>query len=140
MKKLNLWNVLWVFLLIVISGCDDEKDSSFEKPVNIEGKVEKGPYVKGSVVTIHELSEELTQTGRSFQANILNDEGSFVVEDVTLTSPYVLLTATGYFFDEVKGDESDGSLTLQTIADLNDGTSVNVNIFSHLRRETDRTY
>ncbi|MCC8153460.1 MAG: RagB/SusD family nutrient uptake outer membrane protein, partial [Tannerellaceae bacterium] len=133
MKNLLTYAVFLTFFFFI--GCNDEENSKPPAKVNVEGRVEKGPFVNNSVVTIQELSESLTPTGRTFQTNIKSDDGTFILNDIELESSYVLLTANGYFFNEVQGKLSSAPLTLHALADLNNGTSVNVNLLSHLKKE-----
>ena len=45
------------------------------------------------------------------------------------------MSANGYYFNEVAGSLSNSALTLQALADLTEGTSVNVNLMTHLERK-----
>lgn len=122
-----------IMLVFFLSCSDDEKENK-PREWNIQGKVEKGPFVKGSNVDIQELNESLSPTGRSFTTTIIDDEGNFSLNNITLESPYVLLKADGYFFNEVDGDLSNGQITLQALSNLSDGTSININILTHLKK------
>jgi hypothetical protein len=52
-----------------------------------------------------------------------------------VVSPYVELSAVGYYFNEVSGSLSTAPLTLQALSDLNDNNSVNVNLMTHLEKK-----
>ena len=96
---------------------------------SIEGVVEKGPFVKGTTVTLYELNPEtFAQTGKSFTGTIDNDDGAFSFGKVELESPYVLLDATGYYWNELNGERSSKPLTLRAIAHIREKDKVNVNI------------
>lgn len=123
-----------IMLVFFLSCSDDEKENK-PREWNIQGKVEKGPFVKGSNVDIQELNESLSPTGRSFTTTIIDDEGNFSLNNITLESPYVLLKANGYFFNEINGDLSQGEITLQSLANLNDGSSININPLTHLKKD-----
>lgn len=133
MTRTNILSLL-IVLTFFFSCSDDEKNNK-PREWNIQGKVEKGPFVKGSTVDIQELNESLSPTGRSFTTTIIDDEGNFNLNNITLESPYVLLKAEGYFFNEVNGDLSNGQITLQALSDLSDGTSININILTHLKKD-----
>lgn len=122
-----------IMLAFFFSCSDDEKENK-PREWNIQGKVEKGPFVKGSNVDIQELNESLSPTGRNFTTTIIDDEGNFSLNNITLESPYVLLKADGYFFNEINGDLSNGQISLQALSDLSDGTSININILTHLKK------
>jgi len=116
-------------------------DNSVSKPVVhpvtkavFSGYVQKGPYVNGSSVTITPLDEQLDQTGNVFSTQIIDNSGNFERKNVVFASNFVELKADGYYFNEVKGENSTGSLTLYALADISDVNSVNVNILTHLER------
>lgn len=50
--------------------------------------------------------------------------------EINLNSPYVLLTADGYYFNEVYGELSDGQISMQSIVNLTDNKQANVNILT----------
>lgn len=113
---------------------EDEKEFIFDKGL-ITGVSQKGPFAKGSSVTVFELdgTNSLNQTGRSFNGTISSNDGAFKVKNVSLVSSYVHLTATGAFRDEMTGNKSENSITLRALSDLDGGrSSVNVNLVTHL--------
>lgn len=122
----------------VESGKDtaSTKDTSvaFEKGT-ISGVSQKGPFVKGSNVTVFELdgSNDLLQTGRSFNGTTSADDGSFKIKNVSLVSSYVHLTVNGSFRKETSGAKTGGTITLRALSDLSDDhTNVNVNLITHM--------
>ena len=103
----------------------------------VTGVTQKGPFLSGSKVLVREMSDgrTLTQTGNSFNGKILNDKGEFKINARMLVSQYVMLEATGYYRNEVTGDNSNSELTLFAITDVNDRNIVNVNLLTHLEYE-----
>lgn len=136
MKK----SLFLLFILFLLCSCtDDYKGKGNDegaKAVNyaIKGKVEKGPFLKGSTVTLQPLDSKFNQTGKMFSATITDDEGSFDFGAIELDTPYALLATTGFFYDEVEDYKSDAPITLQAIVDLSDHSTVNVNILTHLKK------
>ncbi len=118
-------------LVIVMPGCSGEEESHL---ANIEGFVQKGPFVQGSSVTVFDLRNDLTQTGISFNTQINDNKGSFSLESITLSSGYITLRADGFYFNEVKGEASKSQITLYALADADDVNNVNVNILTHLEK------
>lgn len=114
-------------------------NEELHQKTTIQGAVEKGPFVRGSVVTIYELNSELNPTGRSFKSEILDDKGSFSLADIELTSNYVQLSVNGYYFNEVNGNLSTSQITLNALADITNNKSVNVNVLSHLEEKRVRS-
>ncbi len=103
----------------------------------VSGLTQKGPFLKGSAVLVREMEDgrTLTQTGYSFNGKIMNDRGEFKVNARMLVSQYVMLEATGYYRNEVTGENSNSALTLFAITDVNDRNTVNVNLLTHLEYE-----
>ena len=52
-KQMILWTCM---LLLVLVGCKKD-DVQYTDRYELKGKVEKGPFVRGSEVTVYELSE-----------------------------------------------------------------------------------
>ena len=100
--------------------------------VQVDGAVQKGPFLVGSTVLINRRDER----GRSTSATILSEikdsigSFSFVTDDPGL----VQIVATGYYFSELTGQVSSGTLTLRAILEIEDrpGQKAYVNIMTHL--------
>ena len=103
----------------------------------VSGVSQKGPFLNGSSVLVREMEDgrTLTQTGNSFNGKILNDKGEFQINARMLVSQYVMLEASGYYRNEVTGENSNSALTLFAITDVNDRRVVNVNLLTHLEYE-----
>ena len=103
----------------------------------VSGVTQKGPFLSGSKVLVREMTDgrTLTQTGNSFNGKILNDRGEFKINARMLVSQYVMLEATGYYRNEVTGENSGSELTLFAITNVNDRNIVNVNLLTHLEYE-----
>lgn len=123
--------------MAILSSCSESEDlgSNEIEPqtYNVSGKVEKGPFVSGSTITIQPMDGHLQGLGSMYSSTIQDHEGSFSFGSKSFDSPYAELTATGYFFNEVEGELSEGMLTLKALVDLSDNATVNVNILTHLK-------
>lgn len=104
----------------------------------LAGVAQKGPFALGTTVHIAELDDALTPTGRAFDTTITDDTGAFALPNVALASPYVALTADGFYFDEVGGALSASRIQLGALADMRTATSVNANLMSHLTQARTR--
>lgn len=104
-----------------------------KRDYNITGKVEKGPFISGSSVTIDILNSGLRSTGKSYSSETTDNAGTFSLECKGADERYVELKANGYFFNEVHNTLSNGTLTLKALADLNNGSKVNINILTHIK-------
>jgi tetratricopeptide (TPR) repeat protein len=136
MKKFTLFLTLISFLFV--ASCSDKEDEELITPkssVEIKGKVEKGPFVKGSEVKLYELGNSLKQTGVNYTTRIISNEGDFDFGELEVSSSYVLLTADGYYFNEVRGELSEGRLSLDALVDVSKQQDINVNILTHLKKE-----
>lgn len=137
----NIKSFALLISLGILLSCSkkDEPITQHQKKTAIEGSVEKGPFVRGSIVTINELNSELNPTGRSFKSEIIDDKGSFSLTDIELASNYVQVSVNGYYFNEITGTLSASQITLNAIADITTNKSVNVNVLSHLEEKRVRT-
>ena len=142
MKKLTLFYIA-AFLASTISmllSCAKEKEEEYSdssgsaKSYTVSGYIQKGPYVQGTEITVRELDTSLSPTGRTFTGTIDDNTGTFSAKG-DLSSPYVELSADGYYFNEVSGSLSTAKLTLSALSDLTDNSSVNVNLMTHLEKK-----
>ena len=133
--KKTLVAVIALSVMGIPQSCSnhDDLDNYVPTAFNVAGKVEKGPFVRGTSIQMQPLDADLDETGQSYTSSITDNEGTFSFGSKTLQSPYVKLSASGYYFNEVTGDLSSGTLALNAIANLEDAQTVNVNILSHLK-------
>jgi len=121
------------FALCSCSDDNEEGEGFTPKVFNVMGKVEKGPMIRGSHVEMRTLDEYMIPTGNSYTATIDNNLGDFNYGALKMNSPYAKLTADGYFFNEVDGELSEGTIKLDAIVDLKDNSTINVNVLTHLK-------
>ena len=101
-------------------------------PVHVEGAVQKGPFLVGSTVLINRRDARGGSTGSTILSEIEDSIGSF---DFVTTDPGLLqIVATGYYFSELTGQVSNGTLTLRALYEITDrpGQKAHVNIMTHL--------
>jgi hypothetical protein len=79
--------------------------------VTLSGKVQKGPYVQGTEITVREFDSSMIPTGNTFTGPIDDNTGSFSIKG-TLAYKVVELSADGYYFNEVSGSLSTAKLNL----------------------------
>ena len=101
---------------------------------SFSGKVQKGPFVTGTTITVNELNESLGQTGKSFTTSITSDDGSFSLSNIEMESNLALLSGNGFYFNEVLGQLSSSQITMQALADLTDDETVNINVLTHITK------
>lgn len=133
--------------VLLLTACGDDSSSSGPnnnasrevvavKNKSISGVSQKGPFVSGSVVKLYELDgESYAQTGKNFTGKITSDDGKFSISSVSLASQYALLEANGYFRNEIMGNKSQSTITLNALTDLSDRKTVNINLLTHLEYE-----
>jgi hypothetical protein len=102
---------------------------------DLSGAVQKGPYLNGTTLRISELTDEMVQTGRTFNAQTNSNLGTFQTGTIELESQYVELQADGFYFNEVIGESSPSRLILYALSDLGDRNTLNVNLISHLEKD-----
>lgn len=127
--------VLLVFAVITLISCKKDPQPTVTNPTttaSISGRVQKGPYKNGSALVIYELNSSLGQTGKSFSSIISDDAGNFSLNNISLSSNYVLITANGYYFQEHFNQVSANQLYLEAIADVSSNSTINVNLLTHI--------
>ena len=127
--------VVTIGMMAMLQSCSSNDDLDGYTPTNfnVGGKVEKGPFVRGTAIQMQPLDADLDETGESFTSTITDNEGTFTFGSKLLKSPYVKLSASGYYFNEVTGELSKGTLALNSVANLQNAADVNLNILSHLK-------
>ena len=123
--------VVLLLAVILLAGCEEKENPTVR--YNVNGFVQKGPFILGSTITIMELDGNYEPTGKTFTATTADDLGSFSTSVELITSK-VDLVATGYYFNEVSGELSDGPLTLRAVVDLASNPSVNLNALTTVTR------
>ncbi|SHG61768.1 major paralogous domain-containing protein [Fibrobacter sp. UWCM] len=143
MKTTNLRFVISIAALGLastwLSSCNDSRsvagtsDDPNQITASIEGVVEKGPFVKGTTVTLYELnSQTFAQTGKTFTGTVDGDDGSFSIGKVELDSRYVLVEASGYYWNELYGLKSTNPLSLKAVAKVGKDGKININVGTHI--------
>lgn len=79
---MNIKQCIYLFATIAfsLSSCSDKNtmENDFEpKTYNVLGKVEKGPFVSGSTITIQPMDGNLQVLGSLYSATIQDDLGNF---------------------------------------------------------------
>jgi hypothetical protein len=121
-----------IIILLLFSNCN--KENGLIKKESISGLVQKGPFINGTSITFYELDRTLSQTGKSYNTQIINNQGSFELQNIELISSYISLRADGFYFNEILDKQSNSQITLYAISDITDKSTINVNILSHLEK------
>lgn len=100
---------------------------------SLSGVSLKGPAVKGSVVTIRPLNDDLTQKGVTYTTQTTNHLGEFSFVGSEPLSRYVELSVNGNYFDEISGGVSSDAVTLRALIDTAAGSRPNVNVITHMQ-------
>lgn len=105
---------------------------------SLTGIVQKGPFLKGGTVTLYELHDgsTLEKTGKFYLTEILDDNGNYKFPKMELASQYALISAKGYYLNEVTGEKSSEPVELNALVNLLERKTVNINVLTHL--EVDR--
>lgn len=131
---------IYLSFLLIFYNCNksiDGPDSKSKDPIlktSINGYIQKGPFINGSSITLYELNDSLFATGKIYESQIRDNLGSFEFNNVKLISNYSKMKAEGFYFNEIKGENSIAQLTMYAFSDLSDFDSINVNILSHLEK------
>ena len=131
MKHLKIFFLALAATLVACSS--DENGNAPATKTTVGGIVEKGPFVQGSKVTLYDLDDEMTPTGRQFSTTTSNDLGNFsFTSPIQLSGHYAELETSGYFYNECDSTLSTSQITLRAVTDLSQRSNVNVNIVTHL--------
>lgn len=127
---------LLLLAMLIINSCS--KDETSDPPQTIRksltGTVQKGPFVSGSAITVYDLLADLSPTGKSFNTQINDNGGTFVINNIPLSSSFVNLRADGFYYNEVTGVQSSSQITLYSISELSAEGNINVNLLTHLEK------
>ena len=133
MRNLGLFQL--VLLICIVVSCEKQDNNTNNLSIDkISGYVQKGPYLNGSSITMSELSSDLIQTGKTYSSQILDNKGFFEMKGIELISRFVELRVDGFYFNEIRNNNSIAQLTLYALSDLTDKLSLNVNILSSLEK------
>lgn len=136
MKQFNrtLSQILVLSLILFLQNCQKDQNNSATTLQNVIGYVQKGPFINGSSVTAYDLQTNLVPTGKSFIAQITDNKGAFLLNDISLSSNFVSLKADGFYFNEISGQQSAAQITLYALSDVTGKTDINVNLLTHLEK------
>ena len=132
-------------MAILTAACSDDESDDFVGGASgdmgivakdIAGEALKGPFVKGSAVTVQGIDcKTMKFSDEVFEGKVKSDKGDFAFDDVTLSSTCAVFEATGKYRSEITGKESAGEITLHALTDLKDRKNVNVNLLTELEYE-----
>ena len=125
-------------------ACSDDKsvaggsteDAGIIANLNVAGLTQKGPFVKGSEVTVQGINcKTLELTDEVFEGKVKSDKGDFAIDGVSLKSTCALFEVTGKYRNEITGKKSSEELTLHALTNLKDRKNVNINVLTELEYE-----
>jgi hypothetical protein len=136
--SLTLIAVIFVSLL----GCSNEDGTVHEVADGYKidsGLAQKGPLIRGSLVTINSLSAStLKPTGASYNFQTNNNLGAFDPSGTVFTSQLIETTASGYYFNESTARVSKDIVMLRGISDLSSDRAVNINVLTQIANSRTR--
>lgn len=133
MKTVHFAILFLVASMFFLSSCNKDDNNLISKE-KLSGLIQKGPFLNGTSIIVSELKPDFSQTGKIFNSQIKDNQGSFEISNIQLSSPYVELKADGFYFNEVTGVISTSQLTLYALADITNANSLNVNVISTLEK------
>ena len=137
------WNKLlpiFLFASLFWACSDGEKtaggsteDAGIIADLNVAGVAQKGPFVKGSAVSMQAIDcKTMELVGDKFEFPVKSDKGDFEVDDFSLPSSCAVFEVSGYYLSELTGKKSSNKITLRTVTNLKDRKNVNVNVLTSL--------
>jgi hypothetical protein len=121
-------NYLYFIILLFISvACEKATAPNY----NVNGYIQKGPFISNSEVILYELDEMLQPTGQSFRTST-NELGFYSYNNMFLISPFVELVADGVYFNVVAGEISNERIKLSVITKIDTFSHVNINALTNI--------
>ena len=102
--------------------------------LSISGKIEKGPFSKGSIISFYELDSNLSQTGRSYSTTINDNEGNYDLKATNIGGKMLRVQTDGFYYNEVLNSLSTSRIVLTGISKVDSSEKVNVNVLTHVER------
>ncbi|RIV48437.1 hypothetical protein D2V93_15580 [Flagellimonas taeanensis] len=125
----------------MLLGCSSDNEGSDSEPeqqgnpVRLNNSlVQKGPFVAGSGILIIELNDDLESTSISYSTETFDDFGSFDFNG-SINSNKLDIEATGFYFNEITGELSNGQITLRSFIQVSEQNKSNINILTTLSRQ-----
>jgi hypothetical protein len=136
MKRINRTICLIIVLVTMtfLSNCTKDDSKSQDTIQNVKGYAQKGPFINGSSVTVFDLQTNLAPTGKTFNAQITDNKGTFELNNIALSSNYVRLRADGFYYNEITGKQSLAQITLYALSDISGKSNININLLTNLEK------
>ncbi|HEY3369534.1 MAG TPA: hypothetical protein VGK10_01720 [Prolixibacteraceae bacterium] len=134
MKATSFIACIAILFALSLTSCNKDDSPEVITKAKLSGYIQKGPFLNGTSITVAELNQDLSQTGKSFTSQIKDNEGTFELANLQLSSPYLQLKADGFYFNEVSGETSKSQITLFALADVSNISTLNVNVLSTLEK------
>jgi len=100
--------------------------------VTYRGHISAGHYKVGTEVVVRELDSALKQTGTVYKTNILDDQGTFTIEDAKFESPMVSVEVSGSMMSVCNEWDYPKSSSF-TILDLRITNALNTSSFTDMQ-------
>jgi len=100
----------------------------------IRGYAQKGPFINGSAITVFDLQGNLSPSGKSYSEQIVDNQGSFELNNIELSSDFLSIRTDGFYFNEVSGKQSTSQITLYALANIAGKSNININLLTHLEK------
>jgi hypothetical protein len=104
------------------------------QPLTITGKIEKGPFSKGSIISFYELDSNLSQTGKSYSTTINDNEGNYELKVGSTNGNMVRVQTDGFYYNEILNGLSTSRIVMTGISKLDSTEKININVLTHLER------
>ena len=136
-----LWTMEFLMVLVMFWACSDSdktaggttEDAGVIADLNVAGLTQKGPFAKGSAVTVQGVDcQTMELTEEKFTGSVKSDKGDYDIEGIMLSSPCAIFEVTGLYLDELTDKQTTEPVTLRSLVNLKDRKSVNVNVLTRL--------
>jgi hypothetical protein len=114
------------------AGDAGDRNHPNEIVIQLNGAVQKGPFIVGSTTTVANLDANAKPTGSVFSTSTHDNLGHFELEFAA--TGWVSIESTGYYYNEVTGSLAVSPLTLRSLYAVREAgpQSAFVNVVTHL--------
>ena len=102
--------------------------------VVITGKIEKGPFSKGSIISFYVLDSNLSQTGMSYSTTINDNQGNYELRASNISGKILRVQTDGFYYNEILNTLSTSRIILTGITKVDSSENENVNVLTHVER------
>src|SRR3989344_824689 len=103
--------------------------------VNLDGGIQKGPFIQGSDIQLYLLDDSGNNLGSVYNTQTTDNVGNFSTTLAGLSADYtgnLSVSSNGFYFKEYAGTLSNAQQTLKALYDADSNSTIYVNLVTHV--------